>query len=191
MKYPNQSTLLSLFIAGCTMMALVSCAVPDPEFLANARNIQDIEYPKNKIVGTWVHVSIANYRTNNESMEHKHYFEIRPNGRGTTRQVAINKLTGGHLSSQGEFTWGYLGKNKWRISLPGTAEYRTTDSHLMSRDTRTNYPGRDHFVSYYNDELYDFEAKRILVRATAENVAQLAERMRRNTPVFHINTQSR
>ena len=190
MKYPNQSTLLSLFIAACTIMALASCTVPDPKFLENARNIQAIDYPKNKIVGTWVNVLIANYQTNDESMEYKHYFDIRPNGRGTIRLVGINKLTGGHLSAEGEFTWGYLGMNKWKISLPGTAEYRTTDSHLMSRDTRTNHPGRDHFVSYYNDELYDFASQSILVRATAGNVAQLAERMRRNTPVFYINTQS-
>jgi len=156
-------------------------------FQANARRIQDIDYPVTKIVGTWVHVAIVPVRTDYEEIESKIYFEFQPGGKGLTRQATRNKMNGGHLSAEAAFGWKYLGKNHWQITTPGSSAYRVTDSHLLKRDTSFNRPPRSFVVRYYEDGLYDFETRRVFVRATASNVSALANRMRGHQPVFHLD----
>ena len=179
---------MRLIIVVCTAMTLASCAVPDPMFLANSRNIQDIEYPETKIVGTWVHVSIAPVQTDQVAIERKVYLDIYATGRGRVREAVKNKANGGRLSAEAQLKWKYLGNNQWKITLPGSDHYRVTDSYLLRMDPAQNKGAGDVLVRYYNGNLYDFQSQRVLVKATVENVSQLANRMRSQTPVLHLDT---
>lgn len=170
---------------------LASCATPDPKFLANARNVTDTNYPSDKILGTWAHISVRPVETAYEAIETKVYFDFRRNGRGTVREAVRNKANGGSLSAEAGFTWAYLGNNRWKFTTPGTAAYRVTDSHLLTMNRSANKPPSDHIVRYYNGYLYDFGAQRVLVRATAENVSNLANRMRGVTPVLSTDREGR
>ncbi len=184
MKKPPTLNILKVSALLTVTALLASCAVPDPKFLAHAGDVRNVDYPENKIVGTWAHVSIMPVRTTQIELESKSYLEIRPGGTGRKREVSTNKLTGGYLAAEGNFRWAKTGRNQWRISLPGTAAYRVTDSYLMAQDKSITKPPVDIYLSYHNEELYDFSTKRVLVRATPANVTQLANRMRSQTVVL-------
>jgi len=169
---------------------LVSCAAPDPMFSANSRNIQDTDYPKNKIVGMWVHFGRLMLQTEREEMEWKFYYDLLPNGRGRIRQATINRVNGAHMSVEANLTWRYLGKNWWQISLPASTEYRVTDSDRMK--LTGNYLKPNAFlVRYYDGNLYDMNTQQVLVRPTHKDVSGLANRIRSSTPTIYMNSGSR
>ena len=170
---------------------LSSCAVPDPMFSANSRNIQNTDFPKNKIVGTWVHVHIDSLQTEQAQFENKVYFELHNNGRGNTQEVRINKVNGDKLVIAAPLTWNYLGNNWWKIILPASTAYKVVESRHLFLNPGSYQGSSEHRVRYFNGNLYDIEAQRVLVPANETSVSQLANRMRRATPTIYMNSGSR
>ena len=189
MKIMIFSESFKIAIVICIAAFLCSCAAPDPLFLENSRYIKNVDYPKNKIVGTWVLVLINPVQSNTEAIEHKVFIDLRPGGRGTDREVVINKADGGRLSSEAEITWSYQGKNWWKITTPPASQFKTTDSYRIHRTPGGNENYKNIFVRYYNDALYDFESKSTLVRATPENVSQIARSKSAATTYLYLNNQ--
>ena len=161
---------------------LSSCAVPDPMFSANYRNIQDADYPQNKIVGTWVDFIVDAGSINNNAYEKKFYFDIRPNGRAAVRMAAVNRTVDGYLFTEAPTSWQYLGKNCWKITNPSSNSYRVYESHIL-RMSPSYVPSEELFLRYYNGSLYVINKKRVMVKATADNISQLAHRVR-NLPQY-------
>ena len=167
--------------------ALSSCAVPDPLFLQNAHKIPNTDHPRNKIVGTWVHVGVNRVRTATDATDRKTYFDIRPGGRATVREVVMNRATGSRLAAEAQSSWTYQGNNLWMIGIPPFSAFRVTDSHNMQMG-RSSYRLKPSFpVRYYDGNLYDIEAMRVLVPADARRVSELANRMREVTPVIRLD----
>ncbi len=166
---------------------LVSCAVSDPVFLKNSGKISDTNYPANKIVGTWAHVWVSPVHTSSSANERKLYLNILPNGNGRVRDVSRNLANGGHLSAEAPLTWRYEGKNWWRITLPALSAYRVTDSYRMSLAPGLDKKASDVRVRYFEGNLYDFRTKQVFVPANAQSVSELANRMRRETPIIKID----
>ena len=152
-------------------------------FSANYRNIQDIDYPANMIIGTWVDVVAEQYCTDSNPYEKKFYYDIRPNGSAEVRLAAITRKNGGYLFAQAPASWRYLGKNCWKITTSSTDKFKVTESHLI--DLTPSSPPDDMIVRYFNGSLYVINGKRVIVKATAENVSQLARRVRSVAPVIY------
>jgi hypothetical protein len=173
-----------IFFAG----AFCSCTIADPLFLENSGRISSVNYAANKIVGTWVHVNISPLRTNTQAMESKVYLDFRSNGKGKVREVALNRVDGGHLSAEATMRWIYNGGNLWKVTLPPSTEYRVTDSYLLRRTPEAYKEAKSILLRYYDGNLYDFESRQVLVPANMQSVSELANRMRRQTPVIRLNT---
>ncbi len=164
--------------------SLPSCVMPDPMFTQNAGMIQDINYPSSKIVGTWASVQVAAIQTDTVKMEDKTYYEFFSNGRGKTRQSSKNRATGSSISMEANFRWKYQGANTWKIMLPASSEYRVIDNQNMAMG---NVAAREGQLRYYQGNLYEMDTRQIWVRATAENIANLAKRHRENDPIIQLN----
>jgi hypothetical protein len=184
LQFASFKNLILLF----AVSGLTSCAVPDPMFLANSQNIQNTDYSKNKIVGTWARIRIRMVQDNNDEIEDKGYLDLRPGGTGTVRQATINRANGGYISLEAPLKWQYLEKNWWEIALPPSTSYKVTESHHMMVTPGSYTAACTTRVRYYDGNLYDIKAQRVMVPATRENVARLANRMRAATPVYHINS---
>ena len=178
----------NLLYSGILLVALLlcSCTTPDPRFVENASKIEDISYPPGKIVGTWAAVYISVVQAQNVDSEGKVYYQIRPGGKGLMRQASKNTSTGESLSLEGDFTWKYLGANRWMINMPPSSEYRITSTSHMSMGYR---PAVTFYVRYYNDELYITPGSNVWVRADREHVEELARRVRSAPPSYYGDRQ--
>ena len=167
-------------------LLLCSCRTPDPKYSANVSRIPDINYSPDKIVGTWADVYISLVQSQTVGSEGKVYYEFRPGGRGLMRQASRNTTTGASLSIEGDFTWKYLGANRWVLNMPPSSEYRVTSSNNLVMGYR---PAVAIYVRYFENELYVTPGGSVWVRATRERVTELARRVRSSPPVYIGNRQ--
>jgi hypothetical protein len=177
---------LSRLVVAVFATALCSCAVPDPMWSANAGSIQDVNYPSTKIVGTWATMVMSEVTTNTAAPEVKVYYEIRPGGRGHLRQVSTNRATGAGMTLEADFTWKYLGSNKWLITLPPSTEYKITSSNNSQIGYRDSVTMN---ARYWNGNLYVMPGQQVWVPADAEHVAAMAQRMRGQPQLLHLDLQ--
>lgn len=151
----------------------------------NAAKIQSVDFPRDKIVGTWASMGMNAFVSPDVAMESKIYYEIRPNGAGTLRQADMNRANGHSISIEAEFTWRYLGKNSWMIRLPASTEYRVIANNQMNM----GYRGPITFtVRYFNGNIYMPQGKEVWVPADREHVSELANRFR-SQPRVMLNLQ--
>ena len=181
MKYLCRLLLLPIAL-------LSSCAIQDPEFTRTVSQIQDVDYPPGKIVGSWFHVEYDPVRTNVRDMEYKQSIEFRSGGRGTHYQYAKNLVDGRGIELEGEITWSYLGKNRWQIVRPPTTSYRVIKSN---GPTIGSGPGVTLTVRYHQGKLYYPRAGQIWVPHNETEVRNLLQRMRqaRQAQQSYINIQ--
>ncbi len=163
---------LQLLLAACL---LASCVIQDPEFARTASQIQDIDYPPNKIIGSWFHVEYDPARTNRRDMEYKQSIEFHPGGRGTHYQYAKNLADGRSIELEGDITWSYLGRNHWQVVRPPTSGYRVIRTKGLSIGQG---PGVTLDVRYHDGKLYYPRARQIWVPHTENEVRRLLNRMR-------------
>ena len=177
-KYSTFLVLISLSISLC------SCALQDPKFLANVGSIKDTDYPKEKIVGSWATMMVSQFQSTSLQEEHKMYFDFRSNGRGSVRHFETNKANGNQISMEGSLKWSYLGKNKWKVYLPASSEYRVSDNKGYQMGS---WAAEEETLRYYNGELYMTPTCLILVRPTRDNMSEMAKRQRDRGPLLFID----
>ena len=115
------------------------------------------------------------------------YFIISSNGHAAIRQSIANKADGGHLCMEANTRWEYMGKNKWKITMPASSDYRITDSKGL---TPNSWNATVETLRYYNGELYMMPSCQILVRATSENIKEMADRERGRGTLFYFDETS-
>lgn len=157
------------------LLLLPSCAIQDPEFTRTVAAIQDIDYPANKIVGSWFHVDHDPIRTSDRDMEFKQSIEFRSGGRGTHFQHARNLANGREIEVEAPITWSYLGKNRWQVVRPPTSQYRVIKNRGLSIGSG---PGVTLVVRYHSGKLYYLRAGQIWVPHNETEVRRLLARLR-------------
>jgi hypothetical protein len=176
---------LAVHTALILAVTLCSCALEDPMYSQNAARIPNVDFPRDKIAGTWASMGMNAFVTPEIARESKIYYEIRPNGTGTVRQFSLNRPDGHFLTIEAEFTWRYLGKNTWTVRLPASTEYRVISSSQMTMGSRGPVAVT---VRYYNGNIYMPQGKEVWVPADREHVSQLANRLR-SQPRVMLNLQ--
>lgn len=163
---------------------LSSCAVEEARHTLNRQNVGNIDYTPDKIVGLWVTVS-PNKTGNPSEDDTKIYYDIKPGNRGRTRQFSMYKATGHHISMEAQFSWKYLGQNRWQISLPGIEGYKITENKGVNVGT---IAPRMLIASYHSDELMvsgsinGINVGMVWVRANEQNIKESLRRARLENP---------
>ena len=167
---------------------LCSCA-SDPMYTLNIGKIHDVNYPPDKIVGNWTSMNVEEFTYNGVASEEKSYYDIKPNGRGHLRLVAANPSSGMSISAEAEFSWKYLGANRWVITLPPSSGYRVTSSNNMQLGPRDS---ASMTVRYLDGNLYEVagsgdvsasgyaevDPRKVWVPTDEEHVPAMVQRLR-------------
>lgn len=162
------------------VVLLSSCAIQEQLYTSGSSGIPDTNYPAEKIVGTWVTVN-PNKTGDPGKEDSKIYYDFMPNSRGKTRQFSMYKSSGHSISLEANFSWEYLGSNRWRISLPGVAGYKVIENHGV---TVGAIKPRTLIARYHDDKLFvtgnalGFQVGMVWVRATRENILESLHRAR-------------
>lgn len=161
-------------------MLLFSCAVQEQLYTSGSSGIPDTNYPADKIAGVWVTVN-PNKTGDPGKDDTKIYYEFMPNNRGKTRQFSTFKANGHSISLEANFSWEYLGSNRWRISLPGITGYKVIENHGVNVG---GIKPRTMIARYHEDTLFvtgnalGFQVGMVWVRATRENILASLHRAR-------------
>ena len=170
--------LLSFFVT----FGITSCVMPDPLYMQNVGRISDIEYPPEKIIGTWAAMSVSPFQTLTQDMESKTYYDLRSGGGGRARQADRNNITGSYISMEASIRWAYLGQNRWKISIPGSSAWRVTSSKNMTKGECAPF---GHVVRYLDGRLYT-DKGRVWVKAQPGEVSRMAQRLRSQPKLIRV-----
>lgn len=174
----NTAKCFSIFVT--IMWLLNSCAVEEARYTSTKGDISSTNYSPEKILGLWVTVN-PNRTGDPAKDDTKIYYDIMQGNRGRTRQFSMYKATGHSISLEANFTWEYLGNNRWKISLPGIAGYKVIENHGVNVG---DIKPRTLIARYHDDKLYvtgnalGFQVGMVWVRATRENISDSLRRAR-------------
>ena len=154
-----------LLLPVVTFLLLPSCVTYDPDYLREVAQIQDIEYPAKTIVGMWMQVGYRN--VGGFICENRVYDQFNSNGTGVTRYIrklpAVYseykdlypgiKNFGGEQTLESNFTWRYLGKNKWEYVKSGNIRIISDPPWLKTTLTGKNASSKG-IVRFHNNKLF-------------------------------------
>ncbi len=157
----------------------------DPDYEREAAQIQNVDYPANKIVGSWMQVG---YEPMTPLMlENRSYHLFRADGTALCTSVYIippifreyRDLYEGASDMTGEeilecdATWKYLGKNKWELRPAGVDRVISKPSWLKSV---TSKPAPPCIVRYCNGKLFylSSHSSAVSISSEADAKAKLA-----------------
>ena len=137
---------------------------------------------------------MAEVTSNTAVSEDKSYYDIKPNGKGHVRQIGANPSSGISITMDADFSWKYLGANRWVVTLPPLSEYRVTSANNINLGSRPSYSMT---VRYFDGNLYEVaaseiaagETRKVWVPADAEHVGAMAQRLRSQPTLINIDNQ--
>ena len=176
---------LILLLPVVTFLLLPSCVTYDPDYLREAAQIQNTEYPANTIVGMWMQVGYR--KVAGFICENRVYQQFNPGGTGVTRYIrklpAVYseykdlfpgiKSLGGTQTLESSFTWRYLGKNKWEVVDSG--QIRIISDPDWMKTTITGNSITKGIVRFHNNKLFFPDAHCTASRAKLATIRALKE----------------
>lgn len=145
---------------------LCSCVNMDPAYWREISQVQNVDYPADKIVGTWLQVGYAPLPLQpGLGSENKTYLNLKSDGTGLCRHINIlppvyaeyPDVVKGQMDLMAEYefplAWKHCGANKWQIT------YDASRFRVVSRPTGAtiNPAGlaRPSMIRFHNGRLFD------------------------------------
>ena len=185
-------------------LLLAGCATYDPDFQREYSQVQNVDYPPNKIVGRWLQVGYDPPDHSGMSTEHRVFDFFFADGTGLHQSVCAvpdiyqqyRDLFAGTPDFTGELivecttTWKYLGKNKWEVRNNPDFKIVSRPTWIISTNPKVGPPG---IVRYYADKLFyaDSRSTAVLVTSDADAAAKIARMRAAAYPRMHTYLQNR